>query len=44
MCTLALTDPAGKDNDEWKKFFHLMDLATTWQGLAHDTPVAGDSP
>jgi len=27
LCTLAGSDPAGHDDKEWRKFFHLMDLS-----------------
>lgn len=27
LCTLAGFDPAGEDETEWRKFFHLMELA-----------------
>jgi Ser/Thr protein kinase RdoA (MazF antagonist) len=32
LCTLARCDPAGQDDKEWRKFFHLMGLSTQVSG------------
>lgn len=32
LCTLADFDPAGQDDKEWRKFFHLMDLSAPVPG------------
>ncbi len=32
LCTLACCDPAGRDDKEWRKFFHLMGLSTQVSG------------